>query len=145
MSEDPFRAVIREWDDTESTVTVHPVKSHIRIQRPLPELVHEIVKLEYEDGVIHEVPGAYFYDVLVKVLPPEPPPDPVLRNVRIARAGTGMSGGPAQVFGDLGEGEEVIFEYFVDELRFSPSEFEGKTREEALKIRHRRDVFFLQS
>lgn len=40
---------------------------------------------------------------------------------------------------------EKLFEFYPDEIRFSESEFVGLTREEALALRHKRDVAFLRS
>jgi hypothetical protein len=40
---------------------------------------------------------------------------------------------------------EVLFEFYPDELSFSESEFIGKTRDEALALRHNKDVAYLRS
>lgn len=41
--------------------------------------------------------------------------------------------------------EEEAFSYYLDELAFSPTEFLGKTLEEARQIHHRKDVAYLRS
>ena len=40
---------------------------------------------------------------------------------------------------------EMLFEYYPDEISFTPAEFVGLTREAALQLRHRKDVAWLQS
>ena len=41
--------------------------------------------------------------------------------------------------------EEVLFSFYHDEIDFRASEFIGLTKEEALQLRHTRDVQYLQS
>jgi hypothetical protein len=41
--------------------------------------------------------------------------------------------------------QEVLFEYFPDEISFTEAEFIGLTKEEALQLFHRKDVAYLQS
>lgn len=45
---------------------------------------------------------------------------------------------------DNGE-TEVLFTFYPDELSFTESEFIGKTKEEALDLRHKKDVEYIQS
>lgn len=45
---------------------------------------------------------------------------------------------------DDGESEK-LFSYYPDEISFSPSEFVGSTRSEAITMRHKKDVAYLQS
>jgi hypothetical protein len=40
---------------------------------------------------------------------------------------------------------EKLFSFYPDEISFSPVEFAGKTRAEAMRLRHQKDVQFLQS
>jgi hypothetical protein len=40
---------------------------------------------------------------------------------------------------------EKLFSFYPDELSFSEGEFIGKTRDQALSLRHRKDVAYLQS
>lgn len=40
---------------------------------------------------------------------------------------------------------EELFSYYPDELIFSPTDFIGLTRSEAMEVRHRKDVAYLQS
>ena len=40
---------------------------------------------------------------------------------------------------------EKLFTFYPDEISFTASEFQGKTREEALALRHKKDVGFIQS
>jgi hypothetical protein len=40
---------------------------------------------------------------------------------------------------------ETLFEFYPDELSFSASEFVGLTREEAMALRHKKDVSYIQS
>ena len=54
--------------------------------------------------------------------------------------------GPVDVVATLSDGNTVtLFRYFPDELRFTPSDFVGRSVEEARALRHRRDVDWLQS
>jgi hypothetical protein len=41
--------------------------------------------------------------------------------------------------------EEMLFQYYPDEIRFTPSEFVGLTREEAFALRHQKDTNYLQN
>ncbi len=41
--------------------------------------------------------------------------------------------------------EEVLFQYYPDEIRFTPSEFVGLTREGAFALRHQKDTNYLQN
>lgn len=41
--------------------------------------------------------------------------------------------------------EETLFQFYPDELSFSESEFIGLTRDQAMSLRHRKDVAYLQS
>jgi len=41
--------------------------------------------------------------------------------------------------------EETLFQFYPDELSFSESEFIGLTREQAMSLRHRKDVAYLRS
>jgi len=41
--------------------------------------------------------------------------------------------------------EETLFSFYPDELSFSESEFIGKTRDQAMNLRHRKDVAYLRS
>lgn len=41
--------------------------------------------------------------------------------------------------------EEKLFFYYPDEISFTPAEFIGLTREEALSLRHKKDVAYLRS
>jgi hypothetical protein len=40
---------------------------------------------------------------------------------------------------------EKLFTFYPDELSFSEREFIGKTRDQAMSLRHRKDVAYLQS
>ena len=41
--------------------------------------------------------------------------------------------------------KETLFQFFSDELSFSSGEFVGLTRDQAMAVRHKRDVAYLQS
>ena len=41
--------------------------------------------------------------------------------------------------------EETLFSFYPDELSFSEREFIGLTRDQAMNLRHRKDVAYLQS
>jgi len=47
--------------------------------------------------------------------------------------------------GDETEKEHVLFSYFPDEISFRAEEFPGLTVEQALDLRHKRDVQYLRS
>ena len=40
---------------------------------------------------------------------------------------------------------ERLFEFYPDEIQFTEQEFEGLTREQAMKLRHDKDVADLRS
>lgn len=40
---------------------------------------------------------------------------------------------------------ETLFSFYPDEINFGPNEFLDLTRDEALRLRHRRDVAYLRS
>lgn len=63
-----FKARVREWDDSEHDVVVRPLKSHIRLERPIPRLVYEGVEITYKDGQTHQVSGEH-YESLVRGVP----------------------------------------------------------------------------
>lgn len=41
--------------------------------------------------------------------------------------------------------EETLFSFYPDEISFCEREFIGLTRDQALQLRHRKDVAYLQS
>lgn len=41
--------------------------------------------------------------------------------------------------------EKFLFEYYPDEVSFTPSEFVGLTEQEARRLFHKKDVQYLQS
>ena len=41
--------------------------------------------------------------------------------------------------------EETLFEFYPDEISFGESQFVGLTRDEALEVRHKTDVAYIQS
>lgn len=40
--------------------------------------------------------------------------------------------------------EEMLFDYYPDEIAFSPEEFIGLTRDQTLSLRHKKDVEYLR-
>ena len=40
--------------------------------------------------------------------------------------------------------EEMLFDYYPDEISFSPGEFVGLTRDQAISLRHKKDVEYLR-
>lgn len=40
--------------------------------------------------------------------------------------------------------EEMLFDYYPDEISFTPGEFVGLTRDQAISLRHRKDVEYLR-
>ncbi len=50
-----------------------------------------------------------------------------------------------EVFVVIDRIEEKLFEYYPDEIQFRPSEFLGLTREEALDLKRKKDIAYLQS
>jgi len=51
-----------------------------------------------------------------------------------------------KVFVTLENGEEKeLFEYYPDELSFTPAEFIGLTTDEAHELKYKKDVAYLQS
>lgn len=49
------------------------------------------------------------------------------------------------VYATIDGKEERLFEYYPDEIFFLSDEFIGLTREEALELRHKKDIAYLQS
>ena len=43
------------------------------------------------------------------------------------------------------EEEEMLFDYYPDEISFTPGEFVGLTRDQALRLRTKKDVAYLRS
>ena len=41
--------------------------------------------------------------------------------------------------------EKTLFQFYPDEITFTESEFVGLTEEEAFRLRHKKDVAYLQS
>lgn len=41
--------------------------------------------------------------------------------------------------------EKELFEYYPDELTFTPEEFVGLTEDQAYELRHKKDVAYLRS
>ena len=65
---------------------------------------------------------------------------------KFKQADTADSGGNVQVWVTYSTGvEEKLFAYFSDELSFDALEFVGKSKQEALDFRHKRDVEYLQA
>lgn len=68
---------------------------------------------------------------------------------RIEPSGDVLNGGDYQatvyVKVEGSDEEHVLFRYFDDELTFTTSEFVGTTVDEAMELRVRRDIAYLQS
>lgn len=47
-------------------------------------------------------------------------------------------------FFDNGE-DEILFEYYLDEISFTEKEFIGLTKEQALNLRTKKDIAYLRS
>jgi hypothetical protein len=61
-------------------------------------------------------------------------------------AGMDLGAGSPEVHVTYADGTvELLFSFYVDELRFSPAEFIGLTRGEALDLWRRRDLAWLRS
>lgn len=51
-----------------------------------------------------------------------------------------------QVIATLEDGkDQMLFEYYPDEISFSPSEFVGKTIQEAIHLKFLKDIVYLRS
>lgn len=51
-----------------------------------------------------------------------------------------------EVYITLADGvEQLLFDYYPDELSFSPSNFVGLTLEQAHNLKHKKDVAYLRS
>ncbi|MDP6587437.1 MAG: hypothetical protein QF535_22510 [Anaerolineales bacterium] len=65
---------------------------------------------------------------------------------KFKQADTADSGGNVQVWATYSTGvEEKLFAYFSDEISFDALELIGKSKQEALDFRHKRDVEYLQA
>ena len=69
-----------------------------------------------------------------------------IKSARITEMPKKMFDPMPKVFATLDNGEEkFLFEYYPDELSFTPDEFVGLTFDEAHDLRHKKDVAYLQS
>ena len=51
-----------------------------------------------------------------------------------------------KVFATLEDGSEIeLFEYYPDEISFTPAEFVGLLPSEAYALKHKKDLAYLQS
>lgn len=76
------------------------------------------------------------------------PDDTVIEFVRLHHQRIAGQWGSVEVHvryvGD-GDNEELLFTYYPDEISFSPTELQGKTKREALRLFHDKDVAYLRS
>ena len=65
-------------------------------------------------------------------------------SARITPIGEGILGPMPEVFVTLENGAEVrLFDFYPDEIRFSPQEFVGLTIEEGVRLKFDKDVAYL--
>lgn len=69
-------------------------------------------------------------------------PLPVITYAEVEHVSFGMN--EVRVKFDDGE-KKTLFSFYADELSFVPTEFMGLTEEQARKLRHDKDVAYLQS
>jgi prepilin-type N-terminal cleavage/methylation domain-containing protein len=68
-----------------------------------------------------------------------------ITSARITNLPQQMFGPSPEVIATLEDGtEEKLFEYYSDEISFSPSEFVGLTAEEGRRLKFKKDKQFLQ-
>jgi hypothetical protein len=141
---------IVEWDHSRAIVLVLDVK-YEKLEG-FDDLTHpdnkkHIVTMLYADGVTHEVTLANFRGPLMarpvtwsrwKELTA-----PKITAARQARLGDSHS--PMAVYATVEGAEKLLFQYFTDEISFSPWEFVGRTVDQAYEIRRERDVAYLRS
>lgn len=83
---------------------------------------------------------------LEKITVPQQQQEPVIVSARITEMPKGFMDPMPQVHVKLETGEEVfLFEYYPDEISFSPSEFKGLTISEAINLKFKKDKNYLQS
>lgn len=67
-------------------------------------------------------------------------------SVKIGPYPKGMFDPMPKVVATFGDGStEELFTFYPDELSFTEQEFVGLTKEEAMALRHRKDVAYLRS
>lgn len=72
--------------------------------------------------------------------------DGKIESARITPLPKGWSDPLPQVFVKVaGHPEQFLFDYFHDEISFSPEEFVGLTIREACELKHAKDVAYLRS
>jgi hypothetical protein len=77
---------------------------------------------------------------------PIPQQEPVIVSARITDMPKDFLDPMPQVYVKLEDGtEEFLFEYYPDEISFSPSEFKGLTIAEAKHLKFKKDKNYLQS
>lgn len=70
---------------------------------------------------------------------------PTITAARITEQPKSLFDPMPRVFVTVSGKEEFLFEYYPDELSFTPTEFIGLTIEQAHALKHRKDVDYLQS
>lgn len=77
---------------------------------------------------------------------PIPEQEPMIVSARITDMPKEMLDPMPQVHVKLEDGtEEFLFEYYPDEISFSPEEFKGLTMSEARHLKFKKDKHYLQS
>ena len=75
---------------------------------------------------------------------PTPSAISIITSARITPSG-GLTGPPPVVFATVEGVEQRLFDYYPDEISFTPDEFVGLTVEQAHELRHEKDVAYLRS
>jgi hypothetical protein len=128
ISHDPRKFEITEWDGSKNIVEVKWGEGADFI-------------MQYEDGTIHEVSPAYFFNEL----DPKPISTPIVMHdeprVRAAQIISGRYRNIVMVEFTDGSVEDVL-SYYNDELSFCESEFIGKTKEQCHKMFLQKDIAY---
>ena len=70
---------------------------------------------------------------------------PIIQSARITDLPKKLRDPNPIVFVTTVDGESRLFEYYSDELSFSPDDFVGLTIEQAHDLKQKRDIAYLQS
>lgn len=137
---------ITEWDASRDIVKVTAMKIayHYGTKVPWNEDHMHDVSMTYSDGVTHVVTLEQFRDTLKARKVNSDRWGPKATAARIQAPGANDYG-RARVMVVIDGDEHEAFSYYVDELRFTPEEFVGKTLRECMARFTERDIAYLRS
>ena len=103
-----------------------------------------LVRMRYEDGVVHKVHFEYLQSLVVPSSSPWTAPPERVVSAEVQKGEQSFS--RLRMIGTMSTGRVVeLFRWYADELYFTPQDVVGKTKEQAQALFHDRDVAYLQS